>query len=518
MPANLLALEKGSLCEINIKCLELILFGFMAGFFRRKKNGPKVRENLGFGTPKLYATLPDGTQVAIRGAFKPYLARAFAKTQLNAWKNLLDESRRQRKGVINTIRERNSVVQQRKNFTKRPRKAFGLRALTRYVRGRGNVASDPGYAELHAEADFARNQLSSIVNFHLKRNPNKRIAVNPKNFFVSSGNTGTLQIVSSAIAAWRPFKKTRGKPVLFEGDPSYWGFGPQLAAGASFRNLRIIKRKDFATDFIEQMKEIKPDLAYLMTPHNPTGRPVTDEQIIAVARNLPKETVLLVDMTISSDRRDKRTPLKKLAEIMDKIGPEKKVVFFVSASKEYQMVRERVGIACTVNPALEAFLNNPSASLPEKHRGRFKNALLFDDKTVSPDIEKVVKRMTATELGISTASRRIIGGTTYHLGKAALSEGYRVLGLRARQLSLETIPDATGTFTVIGLPQIIPAKELLGWFEKNKYWKKEDQAMALEDIGKNQLRIFMGRPKTLDRWLNFVQLFLIQKGVIAPRK
>ena len=494
----------------------------MIPFFRKKKlppgAKPAVKENLGFGTPRLFVTTPSGERFVLKGKFRPYIARAFLDAHGQAVKGLLEEGRKTKKGVIGIIRERNAKVLRRSSFTSRPKKEFSPKALARYFRGRGNVASDPGYAELHGEASWARHQLSTIVNYHFEKAKN-RLTVGPKNFFLSSGNTGTLQIVSGAISNWRPFTHTQGRPLLLEGDPSYWGYGPQLAAGAGFENARVQHRHGFVRDFIEQINARKPDLAYLMTPHNPTGKAVLDSEIIQIAKNLPTQTVLLVDMTISSNRQDQRTPLKKLADLMSQIGVGKKVIFFVSASKEYQLVRERVGIAITMNPELAKFLNNPSALSKENANPRFNNAILFDDKTVSPSIAKVLKRMTATELGISTASRRIIGGTTYHIEKAALSQSYRILQERAPELKLEIIPNASGTFTVIGLPNKIPAKELLDWFEKRGYWKKEDQAYSLGDILPNQLRIYAGHPKTLDRWLNYMQLFLIEKGVIpVPAK
>ena len=43
-----------------------------------------------------------------------------------------------------------------------------------------------------------------------------------------------------------------------------------VAAGAGFENARVQHMHGFVRDFIEQINARKPDLAYLMTPHNPT--------------------------------------------------------------------------------------------------------------------------------------------------------------------------------------------------------------------------------------------------------
>ena len=383
-----------------------------------------------------------------------------------------------------------------------------VKRLVRLTRGRMTVGNDLGYAEMHAEAEWARHQLANLLNFQLGERKNA-MRVNASAFNLSGGNTGTLQLVTSAIGLARPFKK-KGQRTILMPEPNYWGFGPQLGAGATFRSVMVPTNTERGfSDYIDRMKQTNPDIVYIMKPDNPSGFYVKDKHIVRLARELPKDSVLFVDMTIaSSNKYDTRTPLQKVADLMAQVGKAPKVVYFVSASKEYQRVRERVGITVTANDRLERFLNRPTEFMDPEMKRRFPAGLIFDDKSVPQKLERTVREMTRNELGISKLGVPV----RYPLTKAALREGYGILEQRAKEMGLGTVKDAAGSFTILTLPEGVKGKDVLQWALDNKVWNKEDSPFTLSDIAENQLRLFMAYPKTLDRWLDVLETYLREKG------
>lgn len=458
-----------------------------------------------------------------RKALRPYFGKELARA-------IFVEPVKRAGGLMQLpsyIAKANAAIEPRANYTKRPSEGSvgAVKRLVRLARGRMTVGNDIGYTEMHAEAAWARQQLANLLNFHLEQS-NHPMQLEASAFNISGGNTGALQLVTSAIGLARPFKK-RGIKTILMPKPNYWGFGPQLGAGAAFRSLMIPTNTERGfSDYIAKMKQTRPDIVYIMKPDNPSGFYVKDKHIVRLARELPKDSILFVDMTIaSSSKYDTRTPLQRVSDLMAQIGDEPKVAYFISASKEYQRVRERFGLTVTANEKLGRFLNKPTEFMGHDMKSKFPGGLIFDDKSVPQELERTVKEMTRNELGISRLGVPI----RYPLTKAALREGYRILEQRAKEMGLGTIKDAAGSFTILTLPKGIKGKDVLQWTLDNKVWGKEDSPFTLTDIADNQLRIFMTYPKTLDRWLDVLETYLggigrlpiktkIRANLTGPRK
>jgi histidinol-phosphate aminotransferase len=102
-------------------------------------------------------------------------------------------------------------------------------------------------------------------------------------------------IYSTAVAWLRRFEDGRQADAIVV-EPAYALF----AASASVAGARVIRvgpRLDFSCPLAETLEAIGPDtrVVFLASPANPSGVPVTADQVKAVAARLPPEAVVFLD-------------------------------------------------------------------------------------------------------------------------------------------------------------------------------------------------------------------------------
>ena len=108
-------------------------------------------------------------------------------------------------------------------------------------------------------------------------------------------------------------------------------------------------REDFEFDvekFVAEMKRLRPTVIFLVTPNNPTGLPVADEDIASVLDNLPEGTWAVMDRTLVNTRPEVST-----RELLQRYG-HKDLAILHSFSKYRGMSHHRVGFTLHSNQAL----------------------------------------------------------------------------------------------------------------------------------------------------------------------
>ena len=100
-----------------------------------------------------------------------------------------------------------------------------------------------------------------------------------------------------------------------------------------------------ARDYVDEMKRLKPSVVFLVTPNNPTGVPIKDEDIIYVLDNLPLETWAVIDRTLVNIKPEISTR-ELLKQYVDK-----QVAILHSFSKYKGMSQHRIGVAVYSNTA-----------------------------------------------------------------------------------------------------------------------------------------------------------------------
>ncbi len=102
---------------------------------------------------------------------------------------------------------------------------------------------------------------------------------------------------------------------------------------------------------LESLKESKPSCLIIVTPNNPTGVPIPDEELFQILDNVPEDLNVAIDRTCANIEPEVSTKalLKKY--------PHKRVVIFHSFSKYYGMSHLRIGFSVFSNPDLASEVN-----------------------------------------------------------------------------------------------------------------------------------------------------------------
>ncbi len=95
----------------------------------------------------------------------------------------------------------------------------------------------------------------------------------------------------------------------------------------------------------------KADVILLTTPNNPTGKPISDKDIIQIIQKTPKETIVLIDRSCINT-----LPEISTKEIIHRFN--KKIVILHSFSKSHNLSDERIGYLVTNNKEIAKFLFN----------------------------------------------------------------------------------------------------------------------------------------------------------------
>lgn len=141
-----------------------------------------------------------------------------------------------------------------------------------------------------------------------------------------------------------------------------------------------------ASRFISEMLRFKPRIVFLVTPNNPTGLPISDNDLISVLDNLPEMTWALIDRTLVNTHPEISTH-----QLLHRYRL-KNVVVLHSFSKYKGMSHHRIGIAFYSNKNF-AQIVQPHLPLGMGLEGCIKaNKIVLEEGGISPS-ERIVNNI-----------------------------------------------------------------------------------------------------------------------------
>ena len=184
------------------------------------------------------------------------------------------------------------------------------------------------------------------VNLELRKVISKKYGFKIEDIIPNNGSNGSLLTIFSTI------KVNNNKPKVILDVPNYFRSIYHLLH-FKYKVIAVKQNKNFefpVKDYIKKMLKYKPDLVMLTTPNNPTGKAISDRNLISVLDSLPKESIAVVDRTLTNIRKEisTKTLLSKYKN--------KNLVILHSFSKNYGLSHERIGFAVTSNRNLSDFL------------------------------------------------------------------------------------------------------------------------------------------------------------------
>ncbi|HEX6719504.1 MAG TPA: aminotransferase class I/II-fold pyridoxal phosphate-dependent enzyme [Pyrinomonadaceae bacterium] len=101
-------------------------------------------------------------------------------------------------------------------------------------------------------------------------------------------------------------------------------------------------------NLLQQLKDETPSCLFLVTPNNPTGIPIPDDQLLEILDNVPEDLDVAIDRTCANI--DPEISTKALL----KKYPHKRIAIFHSFSKYYGLSHLRIGFTVFANQDLAA--------------------------------------------------------------------------------------------------------------------------------------------------------------------
>ncbi|MBU6389589.1 aminotransferase class I/II-fold pyridoxal phosphate-dependent enzyme [Patescibacteria group bacterium] len=209
-----------------------------------------------------------------------------------------------------------------------------------------------------------------------------------------------------------------------------------------------------------------PDVAWLTTPNNPTGKPITDESIRVIIESASSETLVVID----------RSCLNILPEISSKEllkqYPHRRLAIIHSFSKSHDLSEERLGYLATNDRVLAKLLSNKRDLNHNLHA-----------------LERLLQVMD--------------NGREEDRAKAAIRESRRVLKEFCDANSQVSYIETFSSFCLLKLSEGIKAKKVA-----RQAALKGVAVMAGEDIGMDAryLRVYTGSPDGLRLFLDMLKL------------
>lgn len=243
---------------------------------------------------------------------------------------------------------------------------------------------DLNYGENYKEEidlkHYLENKLAESLGI-----PNNQILLN-------YGCNSNLLLFISTFSELFLYKKKRRVKVLLD-LPNYFFTLTQLQQW-HVKEISIKRDINFNLPFkkfIDKIKTAKPDIVIVTTPNNPTGKPVSDEQIDRILKTVSKETIVFID----------RSCVNTLHEISSKEILSKyknnKIVIIRSYSKSHSLSDSRVGYMTTNNSGIAKLLR-PKADLNhnlhalKKFKSVMNNHKMVDEKRKTlTECNKLVK-------------------------------------------------------------------------------------------------------------------------------
>ncbi|MFB3894871.1 MAG: aminotransferase class I/II-fold pyridoxal phosphate-dependent enzyme [bacterium] len=199
--------------------------------------------------------------------------------------------------------------------------------------------------ELYPELLRALFSLQKLVSSMFKIEP---IQVQPN--FGSNGSIDTIltavKLQEKQAVSLLP-KGKNGKGVLFAVPTYFRNYNSASARLLTIHKVPLLNNFEFdVKSFISEMKLKRPGIIILVTPNNPSGLPIHDQDILLVLDNLPKGTWAMIDRTLVNTRPEIST-YKLLHRYANK-----NIVILHSFSKYQGMSHLRIGLALYSNPVM----------------------------------------------------------------------------------------------------------------------------------------------------------------------
>ncbi|MFY9618553.1 MAG: aminotransferase class I/II-fold pyridoxal phosphate-dependent enzyme [Pyrinomonadaceae bacterium] len=116
--------------------------------------------------------------------------------------------------------------------------------------------------------------------------------------------------------------------------------------------IPILENHQYPVDeLLESLRTKKPSCLILVTPNNPTGIPIPDEELFKILDSVPEDLNVAIDRTCANIEPEVST------KVLLKKYPHKRLVIFHSFSKYYGMSHLRIGFSVFSNSYLAAEVN-----------------------------------------------------------------------------------------------------------------------------------------------------------------
>jgi len=197
--------------------------------------------------------------------------------------------------------------------------------------------------------EFYPELLRAVLS--LKKCAAAAYGVSPEQVHANYGSNGSIDTTLAAVkveeSRARDVSATASGGVLMT-SPTYFR-NYNSASAKDLKPTFVPLGTDFSFDadaFTKAMLRARPSIVILVTPNNPTGMAIPDDDLCMVLDNLPDDTWALVDRTLANVRPEIPTAglLKRYAS--------KNVIILHSCSKYKGMSHLRIGIALYSNTAL----------------------------------------------------------------------------------------------------------------------------------------------------------------------
>ncbi len=135
--------------------------------------------------------------------------------------------------------------------------------------------------------------------------------------------------------------------------PTYFRYYHKVEAlRFNFMPVPLLDNHQYPVDqLLEAIKTRKPSCLILVTPNNPTGIPIPDDELFQILANVPDDLNVAMDRTCANI--DSEVSTKSLLRKY----PNKRLVIFHSFSKYYGMSHLRIGFSVFSNNELAAEVN-----------------------------------------------------------------------------------------------------------------------------------------------------------------
>lgn len=170
--------------------------------------------------------------------------------------------------------------------------------------------------------------------------------IDPTQVQPNFGSNGSIDTILTAVAI-RQVSKDQPKGGVVMTSPTY--FRNYNSASARELHIHLVPlRTDLSLDtetFIDVIREKRPGVIMLVTPNNPTGIPIPDEDLLRILDSLDDKTWAVVDRTLANIKPEIAT-VNLLQRYRDK-----QVIILHSFSKYKGLSHLRIGVALHTNAA-----------------------------------------------------------------------------------------------------------------------------------------------------------------------